>query len=372
VTDTPAAYPPDLTGVGPEDVGAEAALGNPGTDDYLLSSKTDGTRSWVAAPSGAVAPHSTDKHTDLAKNDATSDFPNHIFGYLAGTIRADNAAYGISAGTANLNSGNGAYVLYWESVGGVQLAYDASSVDAPAGSLPLHSFVVSGGEITTHNDLRTWLNLDGGGGSGDATSIQGVAVSDTAPTDGQVLAYNGTSEQWEATDPAGGSGSTKVIREWAAGSLDFDYAATPSLDRVDGTYVRRQRLRFDDTTEEFSNTSCRVPSNLDSAGTVTFFARGAAVTHAASKNVQLKCYYLALAHDEAGDAAFGSKASGNKAISGTAGDIDIFEWTETVSNLGWAAGDSLDLKWSRIDASADDLSGDYGVYAFGIVFPVTG
>ena len=39
----------------------------------------------------------------------------------------------------------------------------------------------------------------GGGGSGDATSIQGVAVSSTAPTNGQALVFNGTTQQWEPT-----------------------------------------------------------------------------------------------------------------------------------------------------------------------------
>jgi len=35
-----------------DDVGAEPALGNPGADDYILSSKADGTRNWVTPPSG--------------------------------------------------------------------------------------------------------------------------------------------------------------------------------------------------------------------------------------------------------------------------------------------------------------------------------
>lgn len=43
-------------GLTASDVAAEPALGNPGVDDYVLSSKTDGTRSWVAAGGGGGAP----------------------------------------------------------------------------------------------------------------------------------------------------------------------------------------------------------------------------------------------------------------------------------------------------------------------------
>lgn len=43
-----------------------------------------------------------------------------------------------------------------------------------------------------------------GGGSGNATSIQSVPVSATAPTTGQVLEYDGT--DWVPTTPSGGGG----------------------------------------------------------------------------------------------------------------------------------------------------------------------
>jgi hypothetical protein len=52
-----------------------------------------------------------------------------------------------------------------------------------------------------------WHKFGGGGGSGDATSIQGVAVDPTAPEPGQVLAYDEGEEAYVPVTPAGGDPS---------------------------------------------------------------------------------------------------------------------------------------------------------------------
>lgn len=46
-------------------------------------------------------------------------------------------------------------------------------------------------------------------GAGNATSIQGVSVSATAPTDTQVLAYSGADKAWEPTATGGGTSIVK-------------------------------------------------------------------------------------------------------------------------------------------------------------------
>jgi hypothetical protein len=60
----------------------------------------------------------------------------------------------------------------------------------------------------TTNYLRadgTWAAPPGGGG-GDATSLQGTDIdAGLAPTDGQVLTYDGTGTQWIAASPAEGT-----------------------------------------------------------------------------------------------------------------------------------------------------------------------
>ena len=68
----------------------------------------------------------------------------------------------------------------------------------------------------TNGQVLTW-SVDGwgpanggGGGSGDATSLQGTAVSATAPSSGQVLAYDGSA--WTPTTSGGGSGDATSLQ----------------------------------------------------------------------------------------------------------------------------------------------------------------
>lgn len=55
-----------------------------------------------------------------------------------------------------------------------------------------------------------WHKFGGFGSGTNATSIQGVAVSATAPSPGQVLEYNSTNNDWEPTTPAAGTTPTIV------------------------------------------------------------------------------------------------------------------------------------------------------------------
>ena len=160
-----------------------------------------------------------------------------------------------------------------------------------------------------------------------------------------------------------------VLYNFPAGSWDYPVANPAPLDTDSGTNGTIKRHLFDDSTEEFVKGLIQLPSDLDASGTITFEVVGYAVTAAASKNIEMKLYHSAKADGESWDAAYSNKESGDKALDATQDRLDIFTWTETVSNLGWAASDSVRIKLSRIDASADDLVGDYGVVHFRIVVP---
>lgn len=127
---------------------------------------------------------------------------------------------------------------------------------------------------------------------------------------------------------------------------------------------------FDDTTQEYRNGSFQVPTDIDTAGTVTFRAFGYSKTAAASKNIQLSFEYRALDDSEAIDGAYSAEDSGDKAVDGTQGDLDEITWTETVANLGWAANDFVLFRVSRKDATANDLVGDYYFWLFVIEVPL--
>lgn len=169
--------------------------------------------------------------------------------------------------------------------------------------------------------------------------------------------------------PTGDSGPTGGLPQRfidiPAGAWDYPAANPAPLDTDIFTNGLQKRQLFDDSTEEFILADILMPTDLDVSGTVTFICYGYAVTWVTGKNIEWKLYHSAKNDDEDLDAAYASKESGDKALNLSGQDfLDAIEFTETVANLGWAAGDKIRIKLSRIDASADDLAGDYALTNF--------
>jgi hypothetical protein len=347
-------------------IGATAIAGLTGaTVQALLES----LKAAVDAISGG-GPHSTEQHTDLAKNDATSNFAAHIFGYQAGTIRSGNAAYGITAATVDLNSGNGMYVLYWEPLGGLQLAYDASSADAPAGSIPLHSFVVTAGEITTHNDLRTWLNMDvPGGGSGTISVIENggtpVASVDT------IEFVDGTNTTVTVTDnedgsvsvavnaPGGGSMPPQIVPIIAGRGVRYGTAYLQEDTGSNGTILGHLFANGEEFLFDFI-----VPADFSAAGNVTLYVYSYAFTSAASKYVEYTVSFSPITSGESWDAAYStSMLTGDIAVGASQDVIARGTCADTGTNLSIAALDFVRAKLTRTTPTGTELSGDDVVIA---------
>jgi hypothetical protein len=81
---------------------------------------------------------------------------------------------------------DGGYIV---SVGGIDQPPSKYSITNTAGGTITFVEAPVAGELIS---IRALVAGSGGGGSGDATSLQGVAISTTAPTSGQGLVYNGT------------------------------------------------------------------------------------------------------------------------------------------------------------------------------------
>jgi len=161
------------------------------------------------------------------------------------------------------------------------------------------------------------------------------------------------------------------IYELPAGSFNMPVSNPAPLDRDTGTNGMIYRHLFDDTTEEFVEFLIPELPNTLTAGTVTFVAKGYAVTQAASKFIQLKLYHSAIGTGESWDGAYSSKVSGDKAIEDTQDKIVRHTWTETIANLTWTASDQVRLKLSRVVPAGTDLTGDWGLTGFTIYMPVT-
>ncbi len=197
--------------------------------------------------------------------------------------------------------------------------------------------------------------------TGGPTSLAMGAVSD-----GQFLKRVGAAVVGAAG--TGGGAAWRFI-DIAAGAWDYPQANPAPLDTDVGTNGTIKRHLFDDTTEEFIIAQIRLPSDLDSGGTVNFELYGYAVAAAASKNVEFTIYHSAKNDGENWDAAFSSKVSGDLATDSTQDQLDSFSWNETVATLGWAADDHVRIKLGRTAPSVNNLPGDWGLTHFRLKIP---
>ena len=103
----------------------------------------------------------------------------------------------------------------------------------------------------------------------------------------------------------------------------------------------------------------KFPDEIDSSGTVTFGINGYTLS-TNSGDVIFMVDHAVYANGETVDPALTSESSGAKTVSATDDVANVFEWTETVSNLGWAAGDFVTLYLIRDgDNVSDTLTGRF-------------
>lgn len=146
-------------------------------------------------------------------------------------------------------------------------------------------------------------------------------------------------------------------------------SAVPSFAVVTTTTLIQTVANFDDTIQEYLSGKFTVPADIGS-GNVTFRANGFSGT-AAAANVAFDFDHASVAADEDLDSAsYTVEASGDSATINNQNDLEQHEWTETVANLGWVAGDVVFFRVSREAASASNLSGDWRMSLFDIEIPL--
>jgi len=153
-------------------------------------------------------------------------------------------------------------------------------------------------------------------------------------------------------------------------SLEAVETAIAPIEKI-GTNKIRLTCAFDDTTEEYRNGKFTVPTDIDTSGTVTLRAYVLAKTAVASKNVALTFGHSAMNDSEASDAAnYTDEDADDQSIDATQGDYSEIAWTETVSNLAWAANDIVRFRISRFAATTTNLAGDMYWDTFTIEIPL--
>jgi len=219
-------------------------------------------------------------------------------------------------------------------------------------------------------------------GSGDVTRLAKGALSTVLTMGADDPAWSTLTALLDTLGSTPGMFLKRGAEVWAGAALTvyrfWDAPASswlpPSANAAElawdiGTNGSSRVYKFDDTTEEFIVNDLVVPDDILATGTVTIEVRGYALTAVADKYVQWRLYHSAIAAGESWDAAFVTKSSGDKACNSTQDYKDVHQFTETVANLGWVAGDEVRLKLSRIAPSGANLSGDYCVTHVRIKIP---
>jgi len=230
---------------------------------------------------------------------------------------------------------------------------------------------------------------------GDLLNMSSVSVSVT--TEGLILPQHatdcstaGTAEGqicWEAdanalyvgngetvTAIGGGSGDDlDWERAWPASAMEPLEAAEsiPPLTKTTGTNVDEFSISFDATTDEGRKVTFVVPNDV-AAGTVTMSFYWWSVGQTTG-TVEWDVRSTSTGADgETWDASLTTDTA-SCTVAGTVKLFDVCQVTETVANLGWAAGDRIVLELVRDanHASGDTMTGDAELSMFHIRIPVT-
>jgi len=219
-----------------------------------------------------------------------------------------------------------------------------------------------------------------GGGSGGTASplttkgdVYGYDTADARiPVGADGLALIADSAQALGVKWGSVASSLSPKEYWfAAESLQPLETNSGAIKKLAGSNVNVFVRAFNDTTEQYANGKLQVPGDVDTAGTVTFRSYVSAAIAVASKNIGLTFGHLALNDSEDWDPVtpYTEVDSGAIAIDATQDDVTEVTWTETISNLGWAANDLVLFRISRDTGVALDLTGDMYMFSLAIEIP---
>jgi len=159
---------------------------------------------------------------------------------------------------------------------------------------------------------------------------------------------------------------------WPMAALDPSSSAFAPVYFLDGTNVDKLVVAFDDTTEEFRVGQVTIPTDIDTAGNITFRITGHADTvHATNNLLKATVGYRVVADTASWDQTYTDSSQDDFATDGTQDDIDTITWTLSAS--GFTANGLLQFRVSReVPAtSASKLVGDWYGHTFTIQFPLS-
>ena len=175
----------------------------------------------------------------------------------------------------------------------------------------------------------------------------------------------------------GGSGTdTNAVKEYwwpASATLPLEAAdSIPPIAKDAGTNVDMLVVDFDATTDECRGVQFKVPSDMTSGSTVTFRADWYSAAATSGSAMWDFRHNGGVAEGVDPDQALTTESAASDATQGTAGQMTSTTWTETVTNMGWAANDNVIGQFCRDadgTAGTDDLVGDARTIGFSVEIP---
>ena len=235
-------------------------------------------------------------------------------------------------------------------------------LDAGGGTLEIPQTVV--GSLPTATAGRLAIVTDGADDA-DCTTGSGSTVV--------LCMANGST--WEPTGDSGSGGAdTNSIKEicWPAVSLLPLEAADsiPPITKDAGTNIDQLTISFDDSTDECRATVFKVPDDVASGSTITFDLYSYVDSATTGNFVVDYRHNTGFGEGSDPDGSLTTEAAAADTVQGTAGQLTVTSWTETLSNLSWAAGDQVDGVLCRdANNASDTLTGDLQATLFCISIP---
>ena len=194
---------------------------------------------------------------------------------------------------------------------------------------------------------------------------------------------DGTSSQVLQTDGGGvlswvtSSGSDTLADEvkiWPMSALlPLETAdSIPPLAKDAGTNIDQLVVDFDQTTDECRTGVYKVHPKINTSGTVNLYIDWYAASVTTNEVIWDFRHNGGVAEGTDPDAALTTVASAADTVQGTAGLLTVTNWTETVSNLGWAANEEVDFEVCRdANNAGDDFAADARARKFVLRIPLT-
>ena len=226
-------------------------------------------------------------------------------------------------------------------------------------------------------------DTDGGGGGNSfetiAVSGQSDVVADSA-TDTLTLAAgtnitlttNAGTDTVTITASGGADTNADKIFSWPMVALPHLEPAEsiPPIAKDAGTNVDMFTVDFDQTTDECRTFMIDVPPDITAGGTVTFAVTWYAASVTTNDVIWDVRHNSGVADGVDPDVAVTTETSGACTVAGTAGQIDRCTWTETQTNLAWAANDLVvGMVCRDANHASDTFAADAKAITFSIIIP---